>query len=537
MASITGIPLAAQLVGSTAYLDKFASQLKATYAAMGTNAAGESGTGAVAAYNAYANILALLPSNGYAIAAAGANAMRARWDQYWVSIAASVMTSIDNQTSSGYSGTGVTMVNNTATYHALDAHLLRINACHSGTPLPLAAINYSSTTVSLATATNTTTLTDSGRSWTSNIWTGMTIAAFNTSGVLTYGVVTSNTGTVATCSGGWTNGTPASTSAYIFQATAAAAAVANANGALSAVSSGNAPDIVVTAVGTNDYDESIPIAVIQAPALSGANDAYSLTLAGTVPTPAPKKLRVYRTAYAGHGGGVYGRDQDVTVTVAAAGAWSSQAAIILVQPDTQIRFDFAPPSFCCALVTPECAYEFAAAYAKVPASNATAYYNGNPPTLSSIGMLNPANVALNPSNAFLGLANPANSAQFGSTIIGTGFTASTIQGANNSATGLQGYIGGLASTNKIQARATTTLNGARTPTISMTYYDALHPGSNAVTVTSIAADSGFAGSIAGETITFSVTPGRLITAISETSSSGGATVGTYVYESPPVRVV
>lgn len=67
-----------------------------------------------------------------------------------------------------------------------------------------------------ASATAATTLTDGAKSpvWTTNMWVGKTVFAVGTGGALSKLVVTSNSGTVLTGSGGWSNGTPGNV-AYI----------------------------------------------------------------------------------------------------------------------------------------------------------------------------------------------------------------------------------------------------------------------------------------------------------------------------------
>lgn len=59
-----------------------------------------------------------------------------------------------------------------------------------------------------------TTLTDTAKAWVVNAWTGRVVVGIGTGGVLSLMVVTSNTATVITGTGGWSNGTPAAAAFY-----------------------------------------------------------------------------------------------------------------------------------------------------------------------------------------------------------------------------------------------------------------------------------------------------------------------------------
>lgn len=536
--SITGLPTPADLVGSSGWLDYYGLTLRSLYAGMGINAPGESGTAAVDAYNQYLNVQALAPTNLQAQTAAARLAMQARWDKYFLYFG-QIVTSLDNIVTSGLRGLPFVYVVKGVTAHALDAHLLRLNACHSGVPLPFAQLNASNTTAgtmtNLATGSSSSTLTDSGRIWSTNQWQTYTVVAVAASGVgVTYAPVASNTSTAITITGSWSNGTPASTAAYCLANSFTLTAANSGSGAIPNCSSGNAPDIIVNAVGANDYDESIVAVVTHAGALTGANNAYTLALSGIVPTPAPRVLRIRRTKLGGHGSGLYFFDQDVPNTLTAGSAWSGLGTITLTKSDPQLLPDGGPPSFLSCLLTPEEAWLIASCYATAPPANTNVIYNGNNVAFPDGALPNPANVAMNPANGFMGYS-PASSAIFGTTTNGV-FAAGTVQTANNAAAGVQGVAGayGDVAGFKIRARVTTTLDGTRTPTILYVYYDILHPHTP-ITKTGLAADSGFAGSIAGEEITFSIPPGRLVISLSETSATGTMTTGVYVYEAVSVR--
>jgi hypothetical protein len=81
----------------------------------------------------------------------------------------------------------------------------------------------------------------------------------------------------------------------------------------------------------------------------------------------------------------------------------------------------------------------------------------------------------------------------------------------------------------LQCICTTAFTGTLTPTISYTYYDAAHGWGNAQTATATAS-SGFNNSAVGATISFSITSGRIIQTVTESSVSGTATAGAYNYQ-------
>lgn len=61
-----------------------------------------------------------------------------------------------------------------------------------------------------------TTVTDTNKAWTTNQWVGKTVFAFS-AGALTKLVVTSNSATALTGSGGWSNGQPANNTLYFVE--------------------------------------------------------------------------------------------------------------------------------------------------------------------------------------------------------------------------------------------------------------------------------------------------------------------------------
>ena len=149
-------------------------------------------------------------------------------------------------------------------------------------------------------------------------------------------------------------------------------------------------------------------------ALSGVNNAYSMSISGTVPSNVAK-VRVYRS-YAGGGSGTYFWDQDVVVS-----AGLAYPTITIRQADSALRADLTPPGWMSCMLVPEFAALFALSFAGLAggsgplgfglattqASNATAAA-----TLTQ-HMLSPLNVLAGPASGFLGVGNTAGTAVFG----------------------------------------------------------------------------------------------------------------------------
>ena len=304
----------------------------------------------------------------------------------------------------------------------------------------------------------------------------------------------------------------------------------NALGALPSVSSGSAPRVVYTLVGALDYNESLPSGEATQVALSGSSNAYSMAVSGVIPSGITK-VRVYRGVIGG-ATGAYQWDQDVTVS-----AGGTFPAITILQPDSQLRADIAPPSWMSAIITPEFAAVFALAYGSSASTSNTSGSSTPGVSLSANGMLSPANVALNPANGLLGVGNPASTAIFGtSTITGSGtqtYSPGTIQTANNSLANVQGFLG---SAGGLRARVTSALTGG-VCTLSFSYqYLAAATGQTVQTQSSVSFPAFSTGSL-GDTVTFVPTAGRLVTGVTITSVSGAATGGTVVVEALPVRTI
>jgi len=313
-------------------------------------------------------------------------------------------------------------------------------------------------------------------------------------------------------------------------ATPVLTAAYNALGALPSVSSGSAPRVVVTYVGAADYNESLPSAEATQVALVGSQNSYNVAISGTVPSGV-FKVRVYRGVIGG-ATGAYQWDQDVAVS-----AGSAFPSITILQADSQLRADIAPPSWMSAMITPEFAAAFALAYGTSASSLSTSASATPGVSLPANGMLSPRNVALNPANGFLGVGNPASSAIFGtSTITGSGtqtYSAGTIQTTSNSLANVQGFAG---SAGGLRARVTTALTGG-VCTLSFSYtYLAAATGQTVQTQSSVSFPAFSTGAL-GDTVNFAVTAGRLVTGVTITSVSGAATGGTIVIEALPVRSI
>jgi hypothetical protein len=297
-------------------------------------------------------------------------------------------------------------------------------------------------------------------------------------------------------------------------------AINSAAGALPLTTAGSAPRVAHTLVGAYDYSESLPSPEATQVAIAAPSNAYSYQIAGSVPAGV-KKVRLYRGAFAGASGGPYFWDQDVAVT-----AGSAYPALLVQQADAQLRLDWNPPAWLSALMTPEAALIIALAYATASVQPGAM---GSPLQLQANGMLAPTNVALSPSNAFLGLGNPAQSGQFGARTLGSAYTPYGFQTANNAAANVQGFAGGVG----LQARVTTLLNGTLTVTPTYTYYDAAHGWGSPQT--DVATGVGFGATAAGSLAVFSIPAGRIVQSVTGDSTSGTATSGAYLYEAPYVR--
>lgn len=303
-------------------------------------------------------------------------------------------------------------------------------------------------------------------------------------------------------------------------AAGALTAVQNAAGALPPATAGAAPRVVHTLVGATDEYESLPTGEATQVALTGANNAYTYQIAGTVPAGV-RKVRLYRSLFGAPAGGPYFWDQDVAVTPGAA-----YPAMQILQGDANLRTDFSPPSWMQCLLRPSAAALFALAFATLPQGGQV----GQPLAYALNGMISPGNVALGPENSYLGVGNTPQSATFGAGLLtGVGVSSSTpgnIQTINNFQTDVQGFAGAMG----LQARCTAALNGTLTPTLSYTYYDAAHGWGNLQTVSGITPTSAFNMSPMGAVLRFPIPAGQVIRSVTETGVAGTASSGAWIYE-------
>lgn len=295
---------------------------------------------------------------------------------------------------------------------------------------------------------------------------------------------------------------------------------AAAGGGIATCSAGNGPRVVHTLVGANMWDESLPSAEATQAALAGANNSYTYQIASTVPV-GTTYVRIYRGYVAGLTS-IYYLDSQTAVTAGAA-----YPAIVVTQPDSALRQDIVPPSWLSCLLKPQAASIIALAYA---VSGPGGVQPGVPLSLQAANMVSESNVALGPSNGFLGLANNAipSTGVFGTRIVGTSYTQGAIKTANDATSGIQGFAG----STKLQARVTSALNAAGTSAPTYSYYDAAHGWGSAQSATASAAT--FTGTAVGSTATYTITAGRLVTAVTAETPAGIAS-GTYLIESPALR--
>ncbi len=298
-------------------------------------------------------------------------------------------------------------------------------------------------------------------------------------------------------------------------------AIQTGAGALPNTVSGSAPRILHTLVGASDEIESLPSAEATRVAIAAANNAYSYQIAGTVPTGI-RKVRIYRTVY-GAAGAPYGWDSDVLVTPGTA-----YPAIAILQPDPLLRMDWQPPAWMQCPIRPSAAALYALAFASSIGGGA----RGASPTLSfnPSGMISPGNVLLNSADGFLGVGNPAQSAVLSSSSLTGLLVSATVAGGvqqiNSSDSNLQGYAGAMG----LRARCTVALNGTAIPMVTITYWDATHGWGVTQTTGGLTPSTAFAAGAVGDTAIYSIPAGQLIQSVTETSVTGTATTGSWIYE-------
>ena len=302
----------------------------------------------------------------------------------------------------------------------------------------------------------------------------------------------------------------------------------SAAGAMPAALAGAAPRVVHTLVGSTDELETLPTVEATQVGLSGPQNSLSYQIAGVVPTGIVK-VRVYRTPF-GASGPPYIWDQDVAVS-----AGSSYPAILLVQPDPQLRLDIQPPAWMQCALRPGAAALYALAFASSSGFAANGG-SGGQIGFNSLGMLSPGNVLLGPASGFVGVGNPVQSALFGASLLtGAGastFSAGGISTVNSSSQNLQGYAGAMG----LRARCTAPLNGTLTPVVTINYCSAAHGWSSVQTLGGLIPSTGFTTGLVGDTAIFTLPAGAVVQSLSETSVSGTASSGSWVYEAVFPRV-
>jgi hypothetical protein len=297
-------------------------------------------------------------------------------------------------------------------------------------------------------------------------------------------------------------------------------ATTSSAGAMPVTSAGNAPRIVHTLGGTNEWDESQPSPEATQVALTGTQNGYSYQIAGVVPAGVTW-VKTYRGYLAGTAG-IYYYDQKVTVTPG-----SAYPPILLTQSDSALLTLWTPPAWLSCLLRPEAAAIIALSYAPTGQTGIPA---GQPLPVTAANMANPANVLLGPANGFLGIGNNTTpqGAQFGTHVVGSAFVPGAIGTANNAPTGLQGFAGALG----LRARVTSPLDVAGTLTASYSYYDASHGFGNVQTATSAAV--AFSGTAVGSLAVPVIPAGRLVISMSGDGAAGQSS-GAWLWEAAPIR--
>lgn len=301
-------------------------------------------------------------------------------------------------------------------------------------------------------------------------------------------------------------------------------AATTSGGALATATSGNAPRVIYTLVGSNDMYESLVSAEATQVALVGGQNSYTGVFGSYVLPAGITKVRIYR-GLPGIATGTWYWDQDIAVV---AGTNLNTYPIIIQRPDAFLATTIVPPSWMCCPQTPEFAYEYGLATATVSPvrGNDTAPFQ-----MTSTGMMSAGNVALGPSNGWIGRGNAVSSAQFGTQDLTGAYVPGAIQTSNVPANNSQGFCGSL---NGLQLRATTQLNGTAHFTISYQYTDATHP--TLQTQSGVTSVSDFVGGLAQETVLFTVAAGRIVQTATITGKTGTSTTGVVCLESQAVRV-
>jgi hypothetical protein len=277
---------------------------------------------------------------------------------------------------------------------------------------------------------------------------------------------------------------------------------------------GNAPVMCYTFVGASDWLESQPSPVSTQVALSGANNAYSITGISTVPTGVTK-IRLYRSAFGTTTPLLY--DRDVPVSAGAA------PALKFTFPDIALYPSVLPPVWAQSMMLSEAALAFALCNIS-PTGNPLGAY-----TVSSNGLLSPSNVVLNSVNGILGYNNPTSSGTF-ATWSATANTFGSIQITNSTSQGSQGFLGAFG----VQARTTSAL--ASNATITSIGYSYVTAASPLTPLTSTISGPLTLNAAAGSTVSLAIPTGQCVQAITSMTVSGPAT-GVFVLEAIPLRAI
>ena len=307
------------------------------------------------------------------------------------------------------------------------------------------------------------------------------------------------------------------------------AGVNYSGGQMAPVASGSAPRVCHTLVGPYDYIESLPSAQATQVAIASNQNAYTYTIAGTVPTGLTK-VRIYRGYYSG-AVSVYYWLMDVTVTPGA-----SYPTIYLIRNDQALRPDIAPPSWFQLPMTPEFAAEFALAYATAQSST-TRQGQVSRPIFSSVSMLSPLNVALGPAyyagipgNGFMGVGNAVANNIFDTGTVTAANTiataASTPQSANVASSNVQGYAGATG----LQFRLTTAATGGTITSITISYHYLQASTGQASQGPTTLVSGACSGTAIGSTCAFTLPAGAIVTEAHITGYSGTATAAVGVLE-------
>lgn len=308
------------------------------------------------------------------------------------------------------------------------------------------------------------------------------------------------------------------------------AKVADTGGALDV---GADPGIKVAWVGAYDYLEGLPSNAAASAALSGSNSGYALSgLTGNVPTGVTK-MRIYRQVSGGTGDYFWEQDVAVTAGTAVSVYLNGGASEIRVGlPDTALRQDIQPASWCQCLASPE----FAAIYALSSATMSMSNDPLTPVAFQQYGQLSEHVVAANPSNEYLGVGNPSSGAVFGTLVqSGPTFTAGALLSANTYTLRQQGFCGSYNA--NLQARVTSILNAGGTITdLTYKYYDATHQKNGSAQTEALSGLSVALSAAVGSLADVAVTAGRLVTEVTAMVLGTTAT-GTVIVEPKPVRSI